>query len=145
MEKQLRLLADVHEICNLKAVYARSLDHMTQPHYPEDQLALERLFDETATADLGPGLRFADRAAIMMRFTKTVPRSRDWYFHVLSNPIVRVDGDRARGEWSVQTFITEKGAVPGSFKQGFGRYKDEFVRRTDGWRITRLEFHSEAP
>lgn len=52
--------------------------------------------------------------------------------HITSNTVVTLDGDRASGLTDYAFFMVTKDAiVPGSV----GRYHDEFVKGSDGWRF----------
>jgi uncharacterized protein (TIGR02246 family) len=62
--------------------------------------------------------------------------------HVAINPLVLVDGDRARS-WCDYVFVSRDGAVTNT-----GRYHDELVRGADGrWRFSLREivFTGDAP
>jgi hypothetical protein len=58
-------------------------------------------------------------------------------FHRITNPIIKVEGDRATGEWHVLVPITleENRAVWIG-----GIYQDQFVRPAEGWKFKVLRF-----
>lgn len=52
--------------------------------------------------------------------------------HITSNTVLTLDGDRASGLTDYAFFmVTGDAIVPGSV----GRYQDEFVKGSDGWRF----------
>jgi 3-phenylpropionate/cinnamic acid dioxygenase small subunit len=52
--------------------------------------------------------------------------------HITSNTVLTLDGDRASGRTDYAFFmVTGDAIVPGSV----GRYHDEFVKGSDGWRF----------
>jgi ketosteroid isomerase-like protein len=61
----------------------------------------------------------------------------DMIFQAVNSGRVVLDGDTARGTW----YVTEYGRYrDGNETYLGGRYRDEYVRTTDGWRFGRREF-----
>lgn len=61
--------------------------------------------------------------------------------HYLMNPIIDVDGDRARGEWHalVTTTTPDRQAF-----WTFGKYVNEYLRTAEGWKYTKMTFDTAA-
>ena len=151
LEQRVRHLEDYLEIMEVKSRYCKYLD-IRNPD-PADAISkaggIAVLFAEDGVLDNRPGGPYAvGRAAI-----------RDMYFarrgnvlassHNVVNPIIRIDGDNAVGEWH-GIFYSRSGAPDQTGKTeqiSFGTYHDEFVRTPEGWRIKSLKlvFTSDRP
>ena len=90
---------------------------------------------DTFTADgalNAAGRLFAGRDELM-RFASGVHGMR----HVVTNPVIEVDGDTA----SVQAYVL---VFRGASVSVIGAYADELVRTPDGWRFVRRNFTPET-
>ncbi|HSV44289.1 MAG TPA: nuclear transport factor 2 family protein [Ramlibacter sp.] len=144
LEAQVRRLADLEELRQLKFNYARLVDKMLGEHTPADEAALANVFTEDARADFGARLGCIEgRAAIMKLFTETLPFSRSWFMHYVANPVLAVEGDTARGEWMVMALTENRGGF-GERGTVTGRYFDEYLRTPEGWRVSRQAFLDET-
>jgi ketosteroid isomerase-like protein len=124
-------LDDLEEIRTLQASYCRLVDSGYESA-PEDADAFAALFSEDGVWAAGPE-PVVGREAIRQRASS----SRRFRFHVVANPVVHVEGDRATGWWHVLVAVT--GAEGAAWLAG--RYEDEFVRTADGWRFVSVRFH----
>ena len=124
IERRLKVLEDVEEIKGLKARYCAYCDD----NYDAD--GISGLFIEDAVWDGGMRGRADGREEIrdfFIRAAQRLPFAR----HMVMNPLIEVDGDRARGTWYLFqpcTFAEGNRAVWGS-----ARYDEEYVR-VDGER-----------
>lgn len=56
--------------------------------------------------------------------------------HLITNPVITVDGDQARGSWRFQMIYT--GSADQVTHHIIGRYDDRFERSPQGWRFRSL-------
>lgn len=106
--------------------------------------AMAELFTEDAIWADGE-LEFHGRTAIRAGVEEAV-RSRatreeiDFPLkHVMSNPIINIDGDEATGRWYL-TVMKMFGAVGDPAVAMLGDYKTKFVRHGDNWLIERVDY-----
>jgi uncharacterized protein (TIGR02246 family) len=133
---RLRRLEDLEEIRQLFVDYGRHLDAGDVEAYAE-------LFADEGEILLGPIGRAKGRAAIVELMTKVKERAQTASFHLVTNPIVRLDGDRASGEvlWTVI-----KPDAAGKLEVAmFGRHYDELVRERGRWRISKRRGRIDVP
>jgi SnoaL-like domain len=135
IEERIQRLEDLEAIKQLKHRYATHCDD----GYPPDLLA--PLFTENAIWD-GHGLgRFEGREAIRAFFagcSKTVT----FAVHHVTNPVIRVDGDRASGDWVLwQPIVFARGNRAAWLA---ARYHDRYVRVVGEWRFEHVEIDVKA-
>jgi ketosteroid isomerase-like protein len=124
LEARIRRLEDIEALKQLKARYAGYCDE----NYDADRLA--PLFTEDAIWDGGSMGRYEGREAIRAFFA-SADRAVPFAIHHVTNPIIKVDGDRATGRWYLWQ--------PCTFHQGnqglwmAGRYDDIYRREADLW------------
>lgn len=134
--QRLRRLEDLEEIRQLFVDYGRHLD-------AGDVDAYAGLFADEGEILLGPIGRAKGRAAIVELMTKVRARARSASFHLVTNPVIHLDGDRATGEvlWTViRPDATGKLEVA-----MFGRHHDDLVRERGRWRIAKRRGHIDVP
>ena len=133
---RLRRLEDLEEIRQLFVDYGRHLD-------AGDVEAYADLFADDGEILLGPIGRAKGRPAIVELMTKVKARAQTASFHLVTNPVVRLDGDRATGEvlWTVI-----KPDAQGKLEVAmFGRHYDELVRERGRWRIMKRRGRIDVP
>jgi hypothetical protein len=124
IEKRLNALEGVEAIKRLKARYSAYCDD----NYNPDKLAT--LFAEDAVWDGGDFGRHAGREAIR-QFFSGAPEALPFAVHMVMNPIIEVDGDRAKGTWYfLGAFTLAKGDRAA---WGSARYEDEYVKVNGEW------------
>ena len=133
LERRIRVLEDIEAIRNLKARYADACDR----GYDADTLA--SLFTEDAvwTSDLFG--RYEGREAIR-RFFAGVSSDITFAMHYMTNPIIEVNGDEARGEWYL--FQTTTFAAGNQAIFGAARYEDQYARVDGEWRFRQVQLSS---
>ena len=94
----------------------------------------ERVFTPQATGDYGPGHQRADRAAIIASIQSNLGGCGPTQ-HLLGNHDIDIEGDRATSACRIRAYHRGAGNAADLFYECFGRYDDELVRTTDGWRI----------
>jgi uncharacterized protein (TIGR02246 family) len=134
IEQRLQALEDVQAIAELKAAYCNAADGgWDRPTH--DGAKVAALFTEDGVWDAGGTGVGRGRDGIRELFDKF--KAAPLAFHRISNPIIKVTGDTATGEWHVLvpiTFTEERSVFIG------GIYNDQFVRTRDGWRFKLLKF-----
>jgi uncharacterized protein (TIGR02246 family) len=138
-EERLQRLEDLEEIRRLFADYKRTLDG-------KDFAAYAELFAGGGEFVAGE-LRAKGRAEIqalvegMLGNLLTAERGDD--FHVVANPSLTVDGDRARSELVWLYIVRGEGDSPVLAK--YGHYEDELVREDGRWRFLRRQAPTDIP
>ena len=133
IERRLLAIEDIEEIKRLKARYCAHCDNT----YDADALA--SLFTEDAVWDGGTRGKAEGREAIRAFFRRAAQRL-PFAVHMVMNPIIEVDGDRARGQWylfQACTYAQGNRAVWGS-----ARYDEEYVRVGGEWKFRSLKLSS---
>jgi uncharacterized protein (TIGR02246 family) len=136
LDARLRRLEDLEEIRQLFVDYGRHLD-------AGDVEAYADLFADEGEVLLGPIGRAKGRDAIVALMTKVKERAATASFHLVTNPVVRLDGDRATGEvlWTVI-----KPDASGNLEVAmFGRHVDELVRERGRWKIAKRRGRIDVP
>jgi hypothetical protein len=133
IEERLRNMEDVQAIAELKAAYCNAADGGWN-RGTHDGAAVAALFVEDGVFATPDGAS-KGHAAIRERFDG-LRQASPLAFHRITNPIIRVDGDSATGEWHLLAMISLSG------RELFigGIYNDEFVRAPRGWRFKTLHF-----
>ena len=134
MEKRLRTLEDIVEITELKAAYCNYADGGWD-RLTHDYDGVASLFVEDGVWDGGGVGRGDGREGIRTMF-KAI-RNIPFAFHRVTNPIIKVQGDTATGNWHVLVPLTQP---DGQSYWIAGIYDDEFVRTPDGWKFKLLSW-----
>jgi hypothetical protein len=127
-EQLLRTLADRAEIQDLLARYCRGIDRC-------DLDLVRSAYHPDATERHGPyqGNSHEIMAEIVPMLEATYAAAQ----HHLTNMLIEIDGDHARGETYFLAFQRQDHADGSStFEQYGGRYLDRFERRDGRWGIT---------
>jgi uncharacterized protein (TIGR02246 family) len=139
LEARVRRLEDLEAIRRLFADYRRALDG-------KDWDAYCRLFTEDGVFEAN-GRRFEGREAIhamllgMLGTDLEATRGDD--VHIVANPVVEVDGDRATASLTWAYVVRGDGDRPVLLKLG---HYDDALRREDGsWRFERRVADSDIP
>jgi hypothetical protein len=127
VEARLQLLEDKEAILDLYLAYGRYLDAKNWVPYSE-------LFTETGQLVSKTGVGTATGPAeIRALFDKTLEGVPVGAFHIFSNIVIEVDGDRATGK-TMWYYVTEgENGWPRILM--FGYYNDIVVRVGDGWKF----------
>ncbi len=130
-------MTDAEAIAALKARYCMAADLCASD--PEAaRAAMTGLFAPDATGDYGYNpLDGSD--AIAGFLTRSIAASSSWMLHMLHTPLIAVEGDAARGEWTIMVHCKRRESE--AIDVIVGRYADRFQRGADGaWRITHVRF-----
>ena len=129
LEQRIRNLEDIEAIKQLKARYCSVCD---DNHNPDE---ITKLFAEDGTWEgegLGKHQGHAAIRALFEGFQKRISFSQ----HNVMNPVIRVDGDTAKGAWY---FLG-----PFTFRKGnramwlAARYEEDYVREGGQWKFKHL-------
>jgi hypothetical protein len=125
-------LAAIEDLKQLKARYCAYCDD----DYNPDGIA--GLFVEDGIWDGGETFgRHVGREAIRAFFAG-VSGQILFAAHLVMNPILEVDGDRATGRWRLLMPCTVRGKDAPEARWLLSSYDETYVRRPEGWRYTRL-------
>ncbi len=127
-DKLLRLL-DIEEIRTLRHRYAYGANVIDGK--PGDLKAFGALFAADGTFDVGMGV--ATGPAEIENMMKALTTQWQCAMHYMLNPIIDIDGDRARGTVSgLFAFTSVENPAPIWLSN---IYSDEYVRTPRGWRF----------
>ncbi len=134
LEKRLRSLEDKEAIKDLHREYVYLL--ITQQW--DDMI---ECFAEDATAVIASHPRRTGKKEIRTLLTeeiaKHVPKDEG---HMVTQPVISVDGDKARGHWLLYVFLP---APALGWRQA--RYDCEYVRVDGAWKFSSLVFQAPWP
>lgn len=136
LRARLRRLEDLEEIRQLFVDYGHHLD-------AGDFEAYAALFADDGELLLGPVGRAKGREAIVALMTRVRAGATTKSFHLVTNPIVRLDGERATAEvlWTVIRPDAE-GKLQVAM---FGRHHDTLVRERGRWRLQSRRGEIDVP
>lgn len=126
LEQRLRRLEDRDAIHQVFVDYGHALDF-------GDFEAFAGLFAEDGEVMLGPLGRARGRAAIRDLMEKVLKGGVGSSYHLIGNPIVRLDGDTATSE--VTWAVVARGGDGQPRLTMLGRHVDRLVREEGSWRI----------
>lgn len=125
-------LEAIEAIKKMKALYCLHCDRGYEPD------ALAALFTEDAVWDGGAdGGRYVGRQAIRDFFSRASGRF-PFAAHLVTNPIIEVDGDKAVGLWRMLMPCTLKDADGEHAAVQVSEYDDAYLRVNGRWLIQRL-------
>lgn len=136
MADRLQRLEDLEDIRQLFVDYGHNLDS-------GDFAAYGALFADEGEVLLGAIGRAKGPAAIEALMRKTMEGAGGSSFHIVSNPIIQLDGDRATSEvmWTVVTRDKQDHATVSML----GRHRDQLTRERGRWRFLRREGFIDVP
>lgn len=130
VEERLQRLEDIIEIGNLKARYLDTADGGWD-RISHDASQVTGLVSDDFTWD---GLQFGSFAGVegSAALWRQCRANLPFAYHVITNPLIEVEGDEGQGEWHVLWFATDK---EGTELWAMAIYQDRFVRTAGGWKI----------
>jgi uncharacterized protein (TIGR02246 family) len=138
IEERLRRLEDREAIWQLFQDYRRELD-------ARDFAAYSRLFAEDGEwiGNLGHAKGPAEIEALLVRTLEVYPDDTTRTYHLIANPVIDVDGDRATAE-STWCFITRADDDEPVLSM-LGRYDDVLTRVDGRWKFLRRVASRDMP
>lgn len=136
IEQRLQVLEDRDAIHQLFVDYGRHLDRGDVEAYAD-------LFAADGEVLLGPMGRAKGREEIRALMGRVLAGRTGSSYHIVSSPVVVLDGDRATSEvmWTVVQRLPD-GQPRLSM---LGRHVDDLVREEGGWRIARRRGEVDLP
>lgn len=132
LETTVARLAAIEDLKQLKARYCAFCDD----HYNPDGIA--NLFVEDGVWDGGKEFgRHVGRTAIRSFFAG-ISGQILFAAHLVMNPIINVQGDRATGRWRLIMPCTVRGPAEPEARWLLSAYDEEYVRVADAWCYQRL-------
>ncbi len=129
MDAMLRRLRDVEDIKTLRHKYSYGANIIDGQ--PGDLKAFAALFADDASFDVGMGEAIGPAAIEAMM--KELTTQWKCAMHYMLNPVIEVEGDRARGTFTgLFAFTSETNPTP-VFLSNI--YTDTYVRTRDGWKF----------
>jgi len=143
LNKRIAVLEDIEAIKKLKARYC----YLADAGIKGDISKMDELmtyFADDAWIDFGtadsPDVHKGKEA--VSRFYKVnVCDALSYSAHLVANPIIEVDGDKARGSWYVFVPCTLREADSASWLSG--KYEDGYVKINGQWKWTSIIFRAE--
>lgn len=138
LEEGVQRLLDIEEIKKLHARYTFAVDEMNWE-------AVIDLFAEDATGDwaygeMGSRGKYDGKEEIARFFKELVPKEARMFRHMVMQPDIEVDGDRARARWYMfgfGTYVLPQGDVPA---WTHGRYDNDLVKIDGRWKFKHLRY-----
>lgn len=129
--KRIQVLEDIEAIKRLKASYCYLVDAAIAGDSSKwDELLAH--FTDDAWADFELLGRYEGRENVGKLFKEIVASLLSYSAHMVSNPIIQVDGDEARGRWYVHVPLTGKAENMAGWLQG--RYDEEYAKVNGEWK-----------
>lgn len=138
LEARVRRLEDIQEVWRLLMDYRRHLD-------ARDFRSYSLLFTEDGEwiGGLGSAKGPAEIEALLERTLEVYPDDSTRTYHLVANPEIDVQGDRATA-FSTWCFIT-RGDQDEPVLSLLGHYQDELVRVGEVWRFRRRVAYTDVP
>lgn len=136
LEERIRRLEGIEAIRKLKATYCYLCDAGLGD--PKNREALISHFTKDAKVDfgLGPGSQFEGTEGLRTFFGGVVPAAVSFCIHMVHNPIIEVNGDRATGRWYYEAPTTD--TATGKAQWMVGTYYEEYVRENGEWKFASI-------
>ena len=131
LDQRLQVLEDIEAIKKLKARYCAYND----PDYDADGIA--SLFTVDGVWEGGDIGRYEGREAIRTFYREVAPKTWTFTVHMVMNPIIEVQGDKATGSWYVLHPCTLAEGNQAAWLAG--RYEEEYTKFEGEWKIKHLK------
>jgi ketosteroid isomerase-like protein len=135
LEQRITRVEDLEAVKQLKARYCEICD---DDHDPK---RITTLFTEDAIWE-GPAIGRAQGHAEIRALFEGFQQQIRFSQHMVMNPVIEIDGDRARGRWyflGMFTFYEGNQA-----KWLTARYHEDYVKSSGEWKISRLQVKGPA-
>ncbi len=132
LQNRITRIEDIEAIKQLKARYCEICDH---DNYDADAMAT--LFTEDGTWESSRVGKAEGREAIhelFSGFPKRIARAQ----HVVANPLIEVDGDRAHGVWYLISAVAQSDGTKYKWPGSAARYHEDYVKQNGEWKIRHL-------
>ena len=130
LEERINRLEEIEAIKKMKAEYVLACDERRS----DDSMDY---FTSNAVVAFGPFGRFETRQELDIFFKEKMPVTISFTVHRLSNPIIDVDGNTAKGIWYCEIPSTHIPTNKAILQQG--TYYDEYIKEGNEWKHTKLD------
>ena len=131
-EERMQVLEDMEAIKKLKASYCYWADAGIAGDAARMDELIAHFTDDEPWADFGPFGVHKGKEAVAAFFKEVVVGTLSYSAHMVSNPIIEVDGTKARGRWYVDVPCTLRGAERAVWLQA--KYEEEYVKEGGEWK-----------
>ena len=129
LERRVRAIEDLEEIKKLQRRYMSHLDNL------EFREASE-MFSENAIVEIrDSGIRKGKKEIVDVYLGILARRKERHDGHMVGQPIITVEGERAKGTWIVYMLFSKP-----SVQWVQGRHECEYVKEDGQWKFSRLKF-----
>ena len=133
LQERITRLEDIEAIKQLKARYCEICDH---ENYDADAMA--SLFTEDGIWD-GEGVGKAEGREAIRELFAGFPNRVAGAQHIVANPLIEVDGDRAHGVWYLIAAVTDSdGTTASNWPGAAARYHEDYVKENGEWKFRRV-------
>ncbi len=133
---RVQVLEDIEAIKKLKATYCYLCDAGLADERVCDELLSHFCDDASVDFGMGSTSQYEGKAALKTFFGTVVPAAVSFCMHMVHNPIIDVQGDRATGKWYYEAPTTD--AATNSAQWMTGIYEEEYVRENGVWKFASI-------
>jgi len=132
LEKRIRILEDIEAIRKLKALYCYLADAAIAGDTAKWDDLMARFTDHEPWADFEPFGVHKGKQAVASFFKDTVSSFLSYSAHMVSNPIIEVEGNQATGRWYVDVPCTVRPVNRPAWLQA--KYEEAYVKEEGLWK-----------
>ncbi len=132
VEERVQTLEDMESIKKLKASYCYWVDAGIAGDASQMDELIAHFTDHEPWADFGPFGVHKGKEAVAAFFREVVAGTLSYSAHMVSNPIIEVDGSKGKGRWYVDVPCTLRGAERPLWLQA--QYEEEYVKEGGEWK-----------
>ena len=130
LESRVKVLEDIEAIRVLKAQYAYFTDLREKEKFGN-------LFADDAVMDFGAWGIHEGRDACVRFVFEDILGTYSFMMHMNHNPIIKVDGDQATGEWYFEVPVTHE--AENKALTITGKYDEKYVRVGNEWKFQEVK------
>ena len=130
--KRIKDLKDIEEIKNLHRVYIYA-------HNCEDWDAMIDCFTDTAVLEVTVDKAVGKKEITSFFWDKIAKSEKAKGAHILIQPVVTIEGEKASGHWIMEHFLYEPFGSE-NVSWGQGRYYCEYTKDNGKWKFSSLKF-----
>jgi len=132
VDERIQTLEDMESIKKLKASYCYWVDAGIAGDASQMDELIAHFTDDEPWADFGPFGVHKGKEAVAAFFREVVAGTLSYSAHMVSNPIIEVDGSKGKGRWYVDVPCTLRGAERPLWLQA--KYGEEYVKEGGEWK-----------
>jgi hypothetical protein len=137
LEARIRVLEDIEAIRKLKATYCYLCDAGLSDPNNRRELISHFIRDAKVDFGFGPESQFQGPEGLEVFFGAVVPSAITFSMHMIHDPIIEVDGDRATGKWYYEAPTTDTSTGKAQWMAGI--YQEQYVRENGEWKFSSIE------